>query len=153
MNLELGVGANPATNHEGSIWHDRITHSDYIDIAWDLNKLPWPWDSESIAQIVAVDVMEHLELQPQEWLDEAWRILVPQGLITMRLPAWDNPLSYRDPTHRRVFHEESFYYWDKRTDLYQDYGRYYFAESDKWWHVMRPEREYIDIRFTLVKDS
>jgi len=149
--LELGVGRHPVTIPP-VVWHDRIKHSDHIDVAWDLEEFPWPWKDEEFEKIVAVDVFEHLALETPQWLDECWRILEPQGVLDMRLPAWDNPLSYRDPTHRRVFHEETFYYWDKRTDLFRDFGSYYFEESDKWWRCERIMREHTDLRFTLVKE-
>ena len=148
--LELGVGRNPKTLPTDT-WHDRTKHSPYIDEVWDLDELPWPWKDERYDKIVAVDVFEHLNLEIPQWLDECWRILTPQGVLDMRLPAWDNPLSYRDPTHRRVFHEETFYYWDPRTDLFRDFGSFYFEESDRWWQVSRVNREASDLRFTLVK--
>jgi ubiquinone/menaquinone biosynthesis C-methylase UbiE len=149
--LELGVGHNPHTLSTDT-WHDRIKHSPYIDEAWDLNELPWPWKDDLYDKIVAVDVFEHLTLEIPQWLDECWRVLTPQGVLDMRLPAWDNPLSYRDPTHRKIFHEETFYYWDQRTDLFRDFGSYYFEESNKWWTVSRVNREASDLRFTLVKE-
>ena len=97
-------------------------------------------------------MFEHLKaIDVQTWLDECWRILKPTGLLVMRLPAWTNPVSYRDPTHHRVFHEESFSYWDPDHDLYELFGRYYFRESDRWWKVRRAFREFEDLRFDLEK--
>jgi hypothetical protein len=58
----------------------------------------------------------------------------------LRLPAWDNPVSYRDPTHQRVWHPEGFHYWDKRMQLHKDYGSFYFADSNRWWEIERVER-------------
>ena len=147
--LELGVGNNPVV--EDAVHHDRTKHGDHIDVAWDLAEMPWPWKDEEFSRVVAVDVMEHLKYDVQVWLDECWRILEPNGQLELRLPAWDNPLSYRDPTHQRVFHEESFYYWDPRTNLYDGFGSYYFAESNRWWHVNRVLRESNDLRFSLTK--
>lgn len=147
--LELGVGVKPM--FEDSLHHDRIRHSSDIHVEWDLNILPWPWTDGAWEQIWAIDVMEHLILEPQQWMDECWRILSRGSALELRLPAWDNPLSYRDPTHRRVFHEESFYYWDPRSNLYQDFGRYYFQESNRWWNVRDVWRENTDLRFSLVK--
>jgi SAM-dependent methyltransferase len=145
--LELGVGMKPLFTD--SLHHDRIMHSSHVHIAHDLEKLPWPFGQ--FDEIWAIDVMEHLRLDPQKWLDECHRHLTSGGRLEIRVPAWDNPLSYRDPTHRRVFHEESFYYWDPRTDLYADFGRYYFAESALWWNVQEVRREANDIRVSLVK--
>ena len=146
--LELGAGANPLPLAD--VHHDKETHEGYIDIAWDLDVLPWPWENEEFEIVWAVDVMEHLKVDVNVWLGECWRILQPGGLLEMRVPAWDHPLSYRDPTHQRVFHEESFFYWDPRTNLWQDFGRYYFPEG-RWWNVRDHFMEANDLRFTLVK--
>lgn len=146
--LELGVGMHPQPS--STVRHDRIVHSPHVDISCDLEELPWKiedyWD-----QIVAIDVFEHLDLMPQQWLDQCWNLLVPDGTLTMRLPAWDNPLSYRDPTHRRVFHPESFYYWDPDHPLHSEFGSYYFLESDKWWKVVSVAREASDLKYVMSK--
>lgn len=135
--LELGCGVHPTP---GAVHHDRIKHSPHVDLAFDLDNLPWPLPNEAFEKVIALDVMEHLRLEVREWLDECWRILKPGGLLVLRLPAFDNPVSWRDPTHRRVFHPETFDYWDRRKPLHQDYGFFYFAESGKWWEVQTVER-------------
>ena len=130
--LELGAGNNPSAD---MVHHDRVRHAPHIDVAWDLDVVPWPWDDEEWFGVWAMDVMEHLKLDVAEWLDECWRILEPHGKLHLRLPAFDNPDSFRDPTHRRVFHPETFDYWDPETELWQEFGSYYFADSDRWWIV------------------
>ena len=148
--LELGAGANP--HPLATVHHDRIIHSESIDIAHDLTVFPWPFGEEGYDGIVAIDVFEHLKgVEIVEWLDECHRILTPGGFLMMRLPAWDNPLSYRDPTHYRVFHEQTFNYWDPDDALYEFFGRYYFQESDKWWRVKQVFREDGDWRYDLEK--
>src|SRR5262245_14131461 len=135
--LHLGCGVRP---EPGYVHHDRIKHAAHVDVAHDLNRLPWPWDDESASEILALDVLEHLKLDVAEWLGECWRILEPRGVLHRRLPAWDNPMSYRDPTHERVFQEDTFYFWDPRHALWDIYGRFYFAECPRWWHVQLVER-------------
>jgi len=130
--LQLGCGVRPI---EGAVNHDRERHHDYVDVAHDLDILPWPWADESFDRIIALDVMEHLKLDVQQWLDECWRVLVPDGVLVLRLPAWDHECSHRDPTHRLFAHPEMFHYWDRHTQLYRDYGSYYFARSNRWWRV------------------
>lgn len=129
--LELGAGSNPTP---GALHHDRTVHDSYIDVAHDLNELPWPWASDRWREVWAFDVFEHLDLEVAEWLDECWRILTPGGLLKMRLPAWDNETSYCDPTHQRVFTPHTFDYWDPTTILYRNFGRYYF-DTGRWWSV------------------
>ena len=135
--LELGCGKRPTP---GYLHHDKIRHGDWINVTHDLEQLPWPWEDGQFEEIIALDVMEHLRLEVSDWLDEFWRILKDRGLLTLRLPAWDNPLSFRDPTHRRVFHEESFEYWDPGKQLYRDFGSFYFSASNRWWKVQQVKR-------------
>lgn len=135
--LQLGCGMRPK---EGAINHDRIKHADWVDVAHDLDLLPWPWSDGQFERVIALDVLEHLRLDVQQWLDECWRILEPGGTLVLRLPAWDNPVSWRDPTHRRVFHPETFHFWDQRQALHCDYGHFYFAESGRWWTVETVDR-------------
>lgn len=135
--LQLGCGIRPL---DGAINADRTRHHDYVDVAHDLNELPWPFPSDEFDRVIALDVMEHLTIDVQTWLDECWRILKPGGELVLRVPSWNSPVGWRDPTHRRLFHEETFHYWDKRMALHHDYGSFYFAEGDKWWTVERVER-------------
>jgi predicted SAM-dependent methyltransferase len=137
MTLELGCGVHPTP---GAVHHDRVLHSPNVDIAHDLDCLPWPWADGEFDKILALDVMEHLRLDVADWLDECHRILKPGGKLVLRLPAWDNPVSYRDPTHRKVFHPETFDYWDKSKQLHADYGFFYFGERGRWWDVLTVER-------------
>lgn len=134
--LELGCGVRPTP---GAVHHDKTNHHDWVDVAHDLDVLPWPFENEGFEKVIALDVMEHLRRDISEWLDECWRILVPDGLLVLRVAAWDNPVSYRDPTHRRVFHPETFDYWDPRKPLYKDYGSFYFP-GGKGWFVESVER-------------
>jgi len=141
VKVELGCGNHPLP---GYVHHDRWKHSPFVDVVWDLEKLPWPWASDSVDEVLALDVMEHLRLEVQEWLDEAWRILKVGGILEFRLPAWDNPYSYRDPTHRRIFHQESFLYWcpDAPGTVWKDFGRYYFGEGyNRWWQQLNVGRD------------
>lgn len=135
--LNLGCGLRPLV---GAVNHDKELHSPHVDVAHDLDMFPWPWEVESFDRIVALDVMEHLHCEVQEWLDECWRILIPGGQLVLRLPAWDHECGHRDPTHKWFAHPETFDYWDKRTEVYVNYGSYYFRKSNRWWQVECVER-------------
>lgn len=144
--LELGCGVRPTP---GAVHHDRIKHAPHVDVAHDLDVLPWPWADAAWDTLLALDVPEHLHLDIQQWLDECWRILKPGGELHLRLPAWDNPTSYRDPTHQKVFQEESFYYWQPGHALHENYGKFYFAESARWWDVLSVTRGNADARYGI----
>jgi SAM-dependent methyltransferase len=149
--LELGSGSKPTP---GYLHHDLWKHSPYIDLAFDLRVYPWPLDDSSVIDLLATDVFEHTGFEIQPWLDECHRILAPGGSLSMRLPAWDYHLSYRDPTHYRVFHPQTFDYWCPGipSRLHEDFGRYYFGPTyDKWWEMVMVTREVGDLRFILRK--
>jgi len=147
MILNLGCGDRPIA---GATNHDRVKHSPWVEVVWDLEELPWPWIDDEWDEVLAYDVMEHLHHEVNVWLDECWRILKPGGKLSLRLPAFDNHLSYRDPTHRRVFHPESFFYWDPSHHLWEHFGRYYW-DTKCWWDVTYAGRESDDLRFDLFK--
>jgi SAM-dependent methyltransferase len=139
--LQLGCGDRP---FPGACNHDRWRHADHVDVAHDLDMLPWPWADGSFARIVALDVVEHLRLDVADWLGECWRILVPGGRLVLRVPAWNGPNLWRDPTHRRAFHEETFDFFDPARSFGASRGRLYFEhyypDGPRWWAVDVVER-------------
>lgn len=157
MLLELGCGNKPSGYRpETFVKHDRWKHSPHVDIAFDLEKLPWPIKDGEVSVLLATDVFEHLHLEVQQWLDECYRVLCVDGILDFRVPAYDNPYSWRDPTHYRVFHPESFHYWCPNAPgtVWRDFGRYYFGEGyAKWWRFLSCDRECKDLRFTLMKPA
>lgn len=126
IRLELGSGNSPSA---GYVHHDRTRHAAHIDIGHDLNELPWPWEDESCEEILALDVFEHLQLMPEQWLRECHRILVSNGTIKLRVPAFGTPWHLIDPTHVRGFHPLNFDYFIRERPLWQKYGNYYFEFS------------------------
>lgn len=151
MHLELGCGNHPTP---GFVHHDSWKHSPHVDVEFDLSVFPWPLPTASVDKLLAIDVFEHLKCDVQVWLDECWRVLSDKGTLSMRLPAYDNPYSWRDPTHYRVFHPESFLYWcpHAKGTVWRDFGRYYFgADYAKWWDQQMVTREVKDLRFILCK--
>jgi len=97
MRLILGCGNTPGKN---DLNHDRIQHSPWVDVAWDLDIMPWPWKDEEFDSIVAKSVLEHLRWSLIESVNECWRILKPRGRLYLKLPVWNSSVSYQDPTHR-----------------------------------------------------
>jgi SAM-dependent methyltransferase len=138
--LCLGCGFRPLA---GALNHDRTAHAAHVDVAHDLDVLPWPWPDGAFAKVVALDVVEHLRLDVADWLGECWRLLAPGGRLVLRAPAWNGPNLWRDPTHRRAFHEETFDFFDPERPFFR-HGRLYFADyypgGSRWWAVEVVER-------------
>ena len=148
MILELGCGSNP--HPDADLRHDRTAHDPWVDVTHDLEQLPWPWADGSLDGVIAYDVMEHLHLDVVVWLDECWRILRPGGLLQLRLPNWNGENTWRDPTHYRPFHQDTFDYWDPDTDLHREYGRFYF-DAGRWWRVVMKRDDGNEVWIILSK--
>lgn len=152
--LHLGCGERPLAV---AVNHDRTSHAPHVDVAHDLDELPWPWPDGSFRKVVALDVFEHLRVDVADWLGECWRVLGPGGRLVFRVPAWDGPNLWRDPTHRRAFHEETFDFFDPDRPFWRRAGRVYFADryagGARWWRVELVEREAAsgDLCFVLRK--
>ncbi|SDU08287.1 methyltransferase domain-containing protein [Halopseudomonas salegens] len=88
---DLGCGESPykdffltyADRYVGVDWTGSL-HNTKADIAADLNK-PFPIESDVADTIVSLSVLEHL-CEPQNMLDEAFRILKPGGNIVLQVP-------------------------------------------------------------------
>jgi SAM-dependent methyltransferase len=129
--LCLGCGNEPLA---GAVNHDRIKHRPEVDVAHDLNHLPWPWGDRSFDLIVAASVFEHLDIDLVKSVDECWRILRPGGQLYLKLPHWQSDVSWRDPTHRWRFTLHSVNIFDPDTE----YGRDYAFYTARKWRLVSP---------------
>ena len=80
MKTMLNLGAGNRIISE-AVNHDLTQHREEIEVAWDLNELPWPWDDESFEKVAALSVLEHLRQNLLTSMDEIWRILKPGGSL------------------------------------------------------------------------
>jgi predicted SAM-dependent methyltransferase len=127
--LQLGCGGTPKGN---AVNHDRVKHSPHVDVAHDLNRLPWPWPDCSFEHIVARAVLEHLDIDLVESLNECWRLLRPGGTIFLKLPYVGAEHSYDDPTHRWFFTLRSLDQFDPDTERGKTYGFY----TPRKWRIL-----------------
>jgi SAM-dependent methyltransferase len=129
--LNLGAGNKILP---GAVNHDLRKHRPEIDVAHDLNVLPWPWDDNSFDQVVATAVLEHLWQDLLVSVGECWRILVPGGRLLLKLPYWKSDVSFQDPTHYWRFSLTTCDIFDPTTD----YGRQYGFYTDRKWRIVKP---------------
>ena len=94
-----------------------IFHYEGVDVVWDLNKLPLPFQDEQFDEILAYSILEHVDYIPL--MNELHRILKPRGLIKIRVPHFTFVEAYADPTHINHFSYLTFFYFTK--DLKRDY--------------------------------
>ncbi len=124
MKLDIGCGAK---KQEGYIGVDFIKHEG-VDIVCDLEEFPWPFEDNSIREVRAWHILEHIERR--KFFDakggpcvmsEVWRILEPNGLFHVGAP-WGLTIQYiQDPTHCNPVIDRTFYYFDPRSPLWEFY--------------------------------
>ena len=85
---------------------------------------PWPWDSSSITEIVADDIIEHL---PNKifTMNEIHRVLVPGGTAHIFVPTTDGRGAWQDPTHVSYWNRGSFLYFTKGVAEYERFHETY----------------------------
>jgi len=82
-----------------------------IDVVLNLDApVPWPWSDNSVAEIEAKDIFEHVH-EPVWFMTECHRVLCPSGRLHIRTPHMSSPDSWTDPTHVRHCTEHSFDFW------------------------------------------
>lgn len=146
--LNLGAGNRII---EGAVNHDVAKHRPEIDLVWDLNDLPWPWEDEAFDKVCALSVLEHLRQNLLTSMDEIWRITKPGGVAVIKLPFWKANVSYEDLTHLHVVGPGVMDQLDPRTK--RGHG-YRFYTSRKWRiekQEMNKEKRATSIYWTLCK--
>ena len=129
MKLNLGAGNDIRAD---CINHD-LASLPGIDVVHDLNIYPWPWESGSIEEVIAYDLLEHLD-DFMAAMEELHRILEPGGLARVRVPYWNSWCRHADPTHKRGFHELTFQFFNPDSAYckerhYYSSARFYITEE------------------------
>lgn len=123
---------------EGAINVDICEPADAI---CDLRE-PWMWEDSTVERIIAHDIFEHLP-DKIHTLNEAYRVLIPGGVIDLIVPTTDGRGAHQDPTHCS--------YWNMNSLFYLEHGNPHNARFAKAYgikhqfSVWKPEhREYPD---------
>ncbi|MBI4062711.1 MAG: methyltransferase domain-containing protein [Elusimicrobia bacterium] len=128
-----------------------------VDVVCDLRVIPWPFPDNEFNAILLTHVLEHLpDTLPA--IEELWRIAKPGAKVTLRVPFWNSFHAFRDPTHYRTFHSESFDFYDPNTALnkqcsYYTHARFKIARKDYFISLAggRDDRGWYQVRLPLVK--
>lgn len=142
MKLNLGAGNDIRV---GYINHDLVALPG-IDVVHDLDSYPWPWANESVDEVIARDLLEHLDNFVTA-MEELHRILRPGGKAKVQVPYWNSWCRHADPTHKRGFHELAFQFFDPRSVYCQE--RHYYSTARFYvvqeWFVIAPLSPYFAI--------
>jgi SAM-dependent methyltransferase len=134
MRLNIGAGYDVREGYINVDWTKRPG----INLVLNLDATPWPWDDNSVSEILALNLLEHLEMN-RVW-PEIYRILKPGGRIKIEVVNGESA----DPFHHT--------FWDRRSirHLANGYGtpaspKHSFRKVDgphyrhlpsgfPWWH-------------------
>jgi SAM-dependent methyltransferase len=115
--LDLGCGNK---KRPGAIGIDINPASD-ADVIHDLNRVPYPFEDSLFDEIIADNVIEHLD-DVILIMEELSRISKPNATIKVIVPYFRSKWAFIDPTHRHFFTVDSFAYFDPEhiiSKLYQ----------------------------------
>lgn len=95
------------------------------DVIADLSRR-WPWDDNTVDDVFAADIFEHLPDQIHTW-NELHRVMKPGAKAVIEVPnAAKGAGFFQDPTHRSPYCMNSFQYIRKgsfaHTRLAKSYG-------------------------------
>lgn len=124
MKLNLGSGSRPMP---GFVNVDRAALPS-VDVVWDLDTAPWPFESGAAEQIAAVDVFEHVA-DAVMFMTECHRVLQPGAMLLIQTPFWKSRDAFTDPTHKRFPTEHTFDYWIPGTLLFTEHNPAYGGVS------------------------
>lgn len=96
--LNLGCGHRRV---EGAVNLD-ITPLTGPDVVHDLNVRPWPFADDTFTEILAYDVVEHLDDMIAVF-EEIHRISRAGAVVRVAVPHFSCANAYKDPTHRQLF--------------------------------------------------
>ena len=100
-----------------------------VDIVHDFRKTPWPMPNDCCSRVLASHCLEHVvDLMPV--MAEIHRVCKHGAAVFITVPYWQSLGAWQDPTHVRCFNENSFYYFDDRSPLWQSHKPPVFRVKD-----------------------
>ncbi len=100
MRLNMGCGFNKLENYVNS----DIMALCEPDMIVDMEKIPWPFESDSAEEILFNHSLEHVGQLRETFLDivkEVYRVAKPGALVKINVPNPNHPDYLGDPTHVR----------------------------------------------------
>lgn len=111
--MKINIGAGFLNRQKDEMALD-INFSCKPDICGDAQYLPLK--NESVDEIYACHVLEHIH-DIVKAMNEAWRVLKPNGRFNIRVPLFPTVGSIADPSHVRYFIVPTFDYFTQRGKL------------------------------------
>jgi len=111
VKLDLACGQRKI---EGYLGVDKY-ETGCTDIVHDLLVYPWPFEDNSVDEVVCVHFLEHIPGRERpKFMDELWRVMKVGGKVIFSVPPWNSERAYQDYTHEwPPLTPSSFAYWDR----------------------------------------
>lgn len=97
LRLDFGCGVRKKEGYHGI----DIKPFPGVDTVLDAGTQPWPWGDNTVDEVYASHFIEHLTAQQRiHFVNEAYRVLKPNGQLNMVAPSWSSMRAYGDLTHQ-----------------------------------------------------
>jgi SAM-dependent methyltransferase len=80
------------------------------DVVHDLNAVPWPFSNDCFSEVLAYDVIEHLDNVTLA-MEQIHRVCRAGAVVKITVPHFSCSNAFTDPTHRHYFGWFSFDYY------------------------------------------
>jgi SAM-dependent methyltransferase len=105
----LNIGSGTEKRNKNTINLDKKKLLN-VDIVWNLEKTPLPFEDNYFDVIIANHILEHIN-NFIPLMEEFHRIMKPKGIIKIRVPYFASPSAFMHPDHKRFFTYKTFDYW------------------------------------------
>src|SRR5437588_706100 len=78
-----------------------IAHLPEVDIVHDLERFPWPVESESVGEAFCSHYIEHTP-NLMQFMNELYRVMKRGAVCTILAPYYTSIGAWQDPTHTRA---------------------------------------------------
>lgn len=126
IQLDIACGQTKGPTDEQGVNHPEgwtgvdIAPGPAVDVTWDLNIYPWPFDDASVDRARCSHYIEHIPHDIGTGLDgflafgnELARVLKQGAQCEIWAPYYSSIRAIQDPTHLRSISEASFLYWNQ----------------------------------------
>jgi len=126
MDLLLGCGndrrrmISPVRKKWDGLTTVDIDKSAKPELDWDLNNTPLPFADNSVDEIHAYNVLEHIGTQGDfrfffKQFEDFWRMLKPGGFVCSIVPHFDTIWTFGDPGHTRVINFGTLHFLNQKS--------------------------------------